>query len=165
MIVLGPPPPPVYPWPIGPAPRYQPVAANRAVLDGKAVGHLRCAGGRRFAVHIELFAHRKVIIVPPGIGVARSGCSYPLRTQTPTGVVDVLAYGRDTLGDLFTVWGRRLGRTQMLSFPGRVSAFVAGKRAPGDPRRIVLTRHAQIVLQVGAYVAPHPTYLFPKGRG
>jgi len=52
-----------------------------------------------------------------------------------------------------------------LSFPGRVSVFVAGKRAAGDPRRIVLTRHAQIVLQVGAYVAPHPTYLFPKGRG
>jgi len=165
VIVLGPPPPPVYPWPIGAGPRYQPPALNRAVLDGEPVGRMRCANGRRFAVHIELFANRKVIIVPPGIGVARSGCSYPLRTQSPTGVVEVLATGRYTLGDLFTVWGRALRRTQLLSFPGRVSVFVGGKPVAGDPRRIVMTRHAQIVLEIGGYVAPHPSYLFPKGRG
>jgi hypothetical protein len=28
-----------------------------------------------------------------------------------------------------------------------------------------LTRHAQIVLETGGYVAPHPSYLFPKGIG
>src|SRR5438045_3808060 len=83
----GSPPPPVYPWPIGPGPRYQPPATNRAVLEGKPVGGMRCASGKRFAVHIELFARRKVIVVPPGIGVARRGCSYPVRTKAPTGVV------------------------------------------------------------------------------
>src|SRR5882672_2100578 len=105
--VIAAPPPPVYPWPIGPGPRYQPPAVNQAVLDGKPAGGMRCANGKRFAVHIELFAHRKVIVVPPGIGVARSGCSYPLRTKAPTGVVDVLTTRRSTLGDLFTIWGRR----------------------------------------------------------
>ena len=162
-MIAAPPPPPVYPWPIGPGPRYQPPAVNRAVLDGKPVGGMRCANGKRFAVHIELFAHRKVIVVPPGIGIARSGCSYPLRTKAPTGVIDVLATRRFTLGDLFTVWGRRLDATQLVSFHGRVSVFVGGKRRSGDPRRIVLTRHAEIVLEVGGYVAPHPSYLFPKG--
>jgi hypothetical protein len=163
--VIAAPPPPVYPWPIGPGPRYQPPAVNQAVLDGKPAGGMRCANGRRFAAHIELFAHRKVIVVPPGIGVARSGCSYPLRTKAPTGVVDVLARGRFTLGDLFTVWGRRLDRTRLLSFSGGVSVFVGARRCVGDPRRIVLRRHAQIVLEVGGYVAPHPSYLFPKGDG
>jgi hypothetical protein len=156
-------PPPVHPWPIGAGLRYHPTAANQAVLEGRPVGRLQCANGRRFAVHIELFAHRQVAIVPPGIGLARSGCSYPLRTKAPTGVVEVLADGRFTLGDLFRVWGRRVDGRHLLSFRGRVSLFVGGKRQTGDPRRLVLTRHAQIVLEVGGYVAPHPSYLFPRG--
>ena len=162
-MIAAQPPPPVYPWPIGAGPRYQPPAANPDVLDGRPVGGMRCTNGKRFSVHVELFAHRKVVVVPPGIGVARSGCSYPLRTNAPTGVVRVAAKGRYTLGDLFTVWGRRLDRSHLVSFRGRVSVFVGGKRRSGDPRRIVLTKHAQIVLELGGYVAPHPSYLFPKG--
>ena len=156
-------PPPVHPWPIGVGPRYQPNAANQSALDGKPVGTMRCANGRRFAVHIELFAHRQVAIVPPGIGIARSGCTYPLRTKAPTGVVEVLATGRFTLGDFFRVWGRRFDATHVLSFRGPVSVFVGGKRRTGDPRELVLTKHAQIVIEVGGYVAPHPSYLFPRG--
>jgi hypothetical protein len=156
-------PPPVHPWPIGAGPRYHPAAANSSVLAGVPVGGLRCASGRRFAVHIELFARRQVMIVPPGIGIARSGCSYPLRTKAPTGVVEVLARGRFTVGDLFRVWGRRLDATRLLSFHGQVSLFVGGKRRSGDPGRLVLTKHAQIVIEIGGYVAPHPSYLFPRG--
>ena len=156
-------PPAVHPWPIGVGPRYQPVAANRRVLAGAPVGDLRCANGRRFAVHVELFALRRVVVVPPGIGIARSGCSYPLRTNAPTGVVEVLRSGTFTLGDLFRVWGRRLEPVRLLSFPGRVSVFVGGRRLTGDPRRLVLTHHSQIVLEVGGHVAPHPAYLFPRG--
>jgi hypothetical protein len=156
-------PPPVHPWPIGAGARYHPTADNQTVLDGSPVGRLRCANGRRFAVHIELFARRQVAIVPPGIGIAGSGCSYPLRTKAPTGVVEVLATGRFTLGDLFHVWGRRFDATHLLSFRGRVSLFVGGRRRTGDPRQLVLTRHAQIVIEVGGYVAPHSSYLFPRG--
>jgi hypothetical protein len=156
-------PPPVHPWAIGVGPRYQPSAANARVLAGTPVGGLRCADGRRFAVHVELFARRRVVLMPPGIGVARSGCSYPVRTSAPTGVVEVLRAGRFTLGDLFRVWGRRLEPVRLLSFPGRVSVFVGGRRFAGDPSGLVLTRHAQIVLEVGGYVAPHPSYLFPRG--
>jgi len=162
-VIAGPAPPPVYPWPIGAGPRYQPPAANPDVLDRRTVGGMRCRNGARFSVHVELFARRKVVVVPPGIGIARSGCSYPLRTKAPTGVVQVATNRRFTLGDLFTVWGRRLDRSHLVSFHGPVSVFVGGKRRSGDPRRIVLTKHAQIVLELGGYVAPHPSYLFPKG--
>lgn len=156
-------PPPVHPWPIGASPAYHPAAANQAVLEGSPVGQLQCANGRRFAVHIELFGRREVAIVPSGIGVAGSGCSYPLRTKAPTGVVEVLASGRFTLGDFFRVWGRRFDGMHLLSFRGRVSLFVGGKRRTGDPRQLVLNKHAQIVIEVGGYVAPHPSYLFPRG--
>jgi hypothetical protein len=156
-------PPPVYPWPIGKGPRYQPAAANRSVTEGRSFGRFTCGNRRTFQVHVELFAMQRVVIVPPRIGVARRGCTYPLHTTTPTGVVDVARAGRWTLGDLFAVWGRRLTRSQLLSFPGRVSVFVGGRRHTGDPGSVVLTPHAEIVVEVGGYVAPHPSYVFPKG--
>ena len=74
-----------------------------------------------------------------------------------------LEAGRWTLGDLFRVWGQRLGKTRLLSFDGPVSVFVDGRRRLGDPRSIVLTRHAEVVLEVGGYLTPHSSYLFPKG--
>ncbi len=146
-------PPPVYPWPIGVGPRYHPVARG-------AIAHCT-SGGRSFQVHIELFARRKVVILPPGIGT----CHDPVRTTAPTGVVHVSAVHRSTLGDLFRVWGRRLSSGAMLSFRGRVSVFVGGRRWRGEPRRVPLTKHAQVVVEIGGYVAPHSTYLFPKGAG
>jgi hypothetical protein len=155
-------PPSVYPRPIGVGPRYHPPAANAAVLNGTPLGRLRCVKGARFAVHVELFARREVAIIPPRVGIARSGCSYPLRTTTPTGVVDVAQAGRWTLGDLFRVWGQRLGKTRLLSFSGPVSVFIDGRRRLGDPGSIVLTRHDEVVLEVGGYLTPHPSYLFPK---
>ena len=146
-------PPPVYPWPIGADPRYHPTAR---------AGIAHCtSGGRSFAVHIELFARRKVVIVPPGVGT----CKDPVRTSAPTGVVHVSASRRSTLGDLFRVWGRPLSSKALLSFRGRVSVFVGGRRWQGDPRRVPLAKHAQVVVEIGGYVTPHSTYLFPKGAG
>jgi hypothetical protein len=147
-------------------PRYQPSADSAIVAAGKPVGGMTCrANGRTFAVHVELFANRKVIVVPRGIGVSPHRCRYPLRTETPTGVVRVDSARPRTLRDLFTVWGRRLGRTRLLSFSGRVSVFVNGRRFRGDPGAVPLTRHLQIVVEVGGYVSPHPRYVFPKGSG
>ena len=159
-------PPPVHPWPIGVGPRYQPTAYHAAVASGRTIEGMRCrSGGRTFAVHIELFANRKVIIVPKGIGVSRRGCTYPLTTTTPTGVVEVKASQPRTLGDLFAVWGRMLNRKRLLSFRGAVSVFVNGVRSHAEPQDIVLTKHVQVVVEVGGYVAPHSHYLFPKGAG
>jgi hypothetical protein len=146
------------------------------VARGLPVGGLRCSAANRarFGVHVELFANRLVVIVPAGIGIApplrqdgayvRGGrCSYPARTREPTGVVEVAGRSRLTLGDLFALWGQPLSPTRLAGFRGQVSAFVAGRRRPGDPRTIPLTRHAQIVLEVGGYVVPHTRFLFRRG--
>lgn len=157
-------PPPVYPWPIGAGARYHPAARTAAVTAGRPVGSLRCGDdGRGFRVHVELFAHRRVAIVPRGIGVAASGCRYPLWTDAPTGVVHI--EGSRRLRDLFAVWGQRLTRGGLLSFRGRVSVFVDGRRVRGEPGDVLLTKHRQIVVELGGYVTPHPRYLFPKGTG
>jgi hypothetical protein len=159
-------PPPVYPWPIGAGARYHPSAQNAALAAGAPVGGMLCrSGGRTFAVHVELFAHRKVIVVPPGIGRSARGCTYPVSTSEPTGVLHVDASAPRTLGDLFRVWGRPLSSSRLLSFRGRVRVYVGGRRVLREPGSIALTKHLQVVVEVGAYVAPHARYLFPKGAG
>ena len=149
----------VHPWPVGPGPRYQPPAGANAV-PGLSCGQQAAS----FRVHVELFVGRKVVIVPAGIGVG-SGCSYPLTTAGPDGVVTV-ARGRSlTVGDLFRVWGQPLGPRSLAGFTSRtpVRAYVAGRLVQGPAASIRLTPHAQIVLELGGYVPPHPFFLFPGG--
>jgi hypothetical protein len=148
------------PTPIGVGPAYRPPAA---ALAGAPVRRMRCvAGGARFGVHLEIFGRRRVVIVPARIGVAR-GCSYPARTREPTGVVEVRRGSRLTLGDLFLLWRQPLSRARVVGFHGRVTAFVGGRLRRGDPRAIRLTRHAEIVLEVGGHVPPHTRYVFRPG--
>ena len=168
-------PPSVHPWPIGVGPGFRLSAAPAAVLAGRPVGPFRCSrGGEWYGAHVELFIRRQVLIVPAGIGVARpwrghlgrltpGGCTYAARTLEPTGVIEVRRGARLTLGDVFRIWGRPLGPNRIAGFHGRVLTFIGGRLHRGDPRSIPLTRHAQIVLELGGYVAPHPRYLFANG--
>jgi hypothetical protein len=125
--------------------------------------------------HIEVFARRRVVIVPAGIGVApplvreagfvhRGRCSYPVRTVEPTGVVEFDGHLRPTVGELFALWGQPLSARRLLSFSGCVHAYVGGKRWRGSPGEIPLRRHSQIVLEVGGYIPPHRSYVFGPGR-
>jgi hypothetical protein len=167
------------PTPIGAGPQFHPSAHNRAVARGLPVGRLRCGSDApRVGVHLEVFARRRVVIVPAGIGIApplrrdgvyvRSGrCSYPVRTREPTGVVELHAGQAVTLGDLFAIWGRPLSTRRLLGFeapPGTtVRVYVNGRLRLGDPRSVSLRAHDQVVLEVGAFVPPHASYRFPKG--
>jgi len=150
--------PSVVPVPIGRGPGYRPAAASRP-----APGFPCSPAGPSFRVHLELFAHRRVVVVPAGIGAGR-GCVRPVRTLAPTGVLEVSRGARLRLGDLFRVWGTQLGPRQLLSFTSKapVRAYVAGRRWRGSPAEIPLTPNAQIVVELGAYVPPHRTYLFPR---
>ena len=165
--------------PIGVGPRYHPAAAPAPVLRGDPVGGLRCrADGPRFGVHVELFAHDRVVVVPAGIGVAAPrrrvgafvhprGCSYAVRTTGPTGVLEIRRRARLTLGRLFAVWGQPLGATRLAGFSTRrsvpVRAYVAGRRWRGPLGAIPLTRHTQIVLELGRFVPPHHSFRFRSG--
>jgi hypothetical protein len=157
------------PTPIGVGPRHHPPAGAHAAAG------LRCSTApvRRAGVHLELFANARVVLVPAGVGIrgplvrdgariVRGRCSFPLRTSEPTGTIEVARGSRVTLGQLFAVWGRPLSRGRLLSFRGQVRVYVAG-RLVRDPRRIPLARHANVVLEVGGYIPPHPRFLFPPG--
>ncbi len=166
------------PPPIPAAAAFHPPLANAEALAGGPVDGMRCAGAtRRFAAHVELFARRAVILLPAGIGLARpllrvgrwlvsARCSYPLRTREPTGVVEVAAGPPRTLGELFALWGQALSARRIAGFTSptaSVRAFVGGRPRPGPPGAIVLSPHAEIVLELDGYVPPHAHYRFPKG--
>jgi hypothetical protein len=168
--------PSLRPTPIGVGAAYRPHAATRAVLEGRRLGRKLTCGdaGTRFGVHLELFAKRRVVIVPAGIGVSGpstrrfgyivpGGCTYPARTLTPTGVIEIRCDARLTLADLFRLWAQPLGRDRLAGFRSSqpVLAFVNGRRWRGPPGAIPLTRHAQIVIEIGGYVPPHAGFLFP----
>jgi hypothetical protein len=157
--------PPV-PTPIGIGPRFQLDAVSPTVRRSAPIGRLHCMRrtGTRTVAHIELFAFRRVLILPAGIGTSPKRCSYAVRTSEPTGVVEFVPRTELTLGDVFDVWGQPLVRARMAGFRGEVRVYIGGRRRRGDPRSVPLTPHAQIVLEVGGYVQPHPFFLFPETR-
>jgi hypothetical protein len=159
--------------PIGRGPRYRPSARS-----GSTPGRCGATLGPRYGVHLELFAADRVVLVAPGIGVRRpwrsvgarithARCYGALATIDPTGVVLVRPDARLTVGDVFGAWGRPLRTSRMLSFRthGRVRAYVDGRRwTRTAPAAIPLSRHAEIVLEIGPYVTPHRSFAFPKGE-
>jgi hypothetical protein len=151
------------PIPIGAGPRYHPPAGAHGTCAPGAL-----AAGRR--VHLELFANRRVIIVPPAVGLrgarleygraVAARCRTRIWTTEPTGVVRFS--GAPRLGDVFRVWGQPLTPRRLLSFRGTVRLYRAGLRVASDPRRLALRDSDQIVIEVGPYVPPHRSYRFPS---
>src|SRR3954454_17644402 len=81
---------------VGPTVRHRPPSLGTRAARARPVEGLRCTRARatRYGVHLELFAGRRVVLIPPGVGIAPprkracayvSGgrCSYPLRTREP----------------------------------------------------------------------------------
>lgn len=141
------------PTPIGKGPRYLPSARHSGFPCRFGGLH---AGPR---VHLELFANRRVVIVPARLGVGERDCHGAAWTLDPTGVVRFRP--GTSLGGVFAIWGRLLRPDRLLSFGGRVSLYVNGHRRGGDARRLVLRAEDEIVLEVRGYVPPHASYRFP----
>jgi hypothetical protein len=127
---------------------------------------------------VEVFAANRVVLVAAAIGtrpprrrssgrITGAGCYGALVTLEPTGVVLARPGVRLTLEDLFRSWGQTLSDHRVASFTapsGRsVRVYVGGHRWPGRAGRVPLTRHAEIVVEVGPYVPPHRAYTFPPG--
>jgi hypothetical protein len=158
--------------PIGHGPRFHPPAR------GPIIGPCLPALGRRFGVHVEVFAANRVVLIAAGIGarpplahsegrIVKARCYGALVTLEPTGVVLVSRDSVLSVGGLFHSWGQPLSAHRLASFnagPGRhVAVFVDGRSWTGSPGSVPLTRHAEIVLEVGPHVPPHRSYTFPPG--
>jgi hypothetical protein len=100
--------------------------------------------------------------------VSRARCYGALVTLDPTGIVLVRPGAGLRVADLFRAWGQRLSDHRLASFGaapgGRVSAYVDGRSWHGAAGVVPLTRHAEIVLEIGPHVPPHRVFRFPRGE-
>ncbi len=142
------------------------------------LGRCRPRLGPRYGAHVELFAANQVVLIAAGIGargplrlsegrIAGARCYGTAVTLEPTGVVLIRAGTRVTLADVFRSWGEPLTAERLAGFSApagsTVRLYVNGRPHPGPVGSLVLTRHAEVVLEVGPYVPPHPAYTFPPG--
>ncbi len=123
--------------------------------------------------HLELFVDGKEVAVPDDIGIdPNGGFISPLHThENGDGVLHVESptEERFSLGQFFGVWGVRLDAKclggECAGHAKQLRTWVNGLPVDGDPTRIVLAEHQQIVIAYGTQAQmPDPvpaTYDFP----
>ena len=136
------------------------VRAQSVVANGETVNGISCDAqeGQRIHIHqrLVILDHGKPVDIPPNVGQpAGKRCIYWLHTHTPDGFIHIEApQDRSfTLGDFFSIWGQPLTKksaaTAHVAKRESQKVWVNGKAYTGDPRKIPLTAHADIVIQVG----------------
>jgi hypothetical protein len=146
----------------------RPTAAQAPLAGamGQTINGISCDAqeGQRIHIHqhLVIFDHGKPLNIPPNVGQpAGRRCIYWLHTHTPDGIIHIEA-PKDrsfTLGDFFKVWGQPISRTQAASAKATAKTplkiWVNGKPYTGDPAKISLLAHTDIVIQAGPpFVTP-----------
>ncbi len=137
-----------------------PVAARADMPNGETVQGIHCdrAEGVAFHIHqhLTLLDRGKPVTIPADIGRPLLGqCFYWLHTHTPDGLIHVESptIRTFTLGEFFAVWGQPLSakRAGPLRAGGGTSLrfYVGGSLYTGDPRKIELAQHSDIVIEAG----------------
>jgi hypothetical protein len=123
--------------------------------------------------HLELFVDGEPVAVPDDIGVGQAFIS-PLHTHAGgDGVLHVESPTATsyTLGQFFAVWGVRLDAKciggKCAGEGKELRTWVNGRPVEGDPTRILLADHQEIVIAYGTPdQMPDPvpsSYAFPEG--
>jgi hypothetical protein len=145
---------------------------NTTPISGQTVANIRCESNEQLAVHyhahIDLLYRGQPATVPAQVGITGS-CLYWMHTHQPTGIVHIeapkgSASRQFTLGDFFDVWGQPLNSKQVATFPklgpgDQLKVWVDGKPYTGDPRKVVLKSHTQVVVEIGPpFTDPPPAF-------
>jgi hypothetical protein len=124
--------------------------------------------------HLDLYVDGRRVTVPAGIGIDETqGFISPLHTHDESGVIhvespDVRTF---TLGQFFAVWGVRLTPRCLGGYCATgskvIRVFADGQRFAGDPRRLPLAEHEEILVAYGTGAQlPRPIparFDFPAG--
>ncbi len=132
---------------------------------GQPVAGISCDAmeGQRIHIHQHLLIldHGHSVPVPYDVGrPAGNQCLYWLHTHTPDGVIHIESPANRTftLGDFFAIWGQPLSTTRAATAfakeGSKLKVWVDGKPYAGDPAKIPLVAHADIVIEAGP---PFPT--------
>jgi hypothetical protein len=125
--------------------------------------------------HLDVFVHGTRVTVPAQIGIDPAGQFIaPLHTHDTSGVLHVESPTERafSVGEFFDVWGVLFTRdcvgSLCTSGDNRLRVYVDGHEATGDPRRLELFSHEEIVVTYGTDAelpSPIPdSYGFPLGE-
>jgi hypothetical protein len=163
-----------------PIPQVPVLQQAQAVHLNQTIDGVKCQSTEKVVFHIHahlvIYVNGKQRQVPYGIGigpplkgqnapagpfVTEGSCFMWMHTHTADGIIHMEAPKQITfnLGQFFDVWGAKLSKTQVGPAKGTVSVLLNGKAYTGDPRAIVLKKHAQIQLMVGKQM-PRQTISF-----
>ncbi|HEY4439091.1 MAG TPA: hypothetical protein VGN14_01485 [Candidatus Elarobacter sp.] len=137
-----------------------PARVLAAAPAGQPVDGIRCDQMEGSVLHIHqhlaIHDHGKSIPIPPDLGRPLLGnCLYWVHTHTPDGIIHVEspAFKTFTLGDVFDIWGEPLTKTDVAGAKTKkgesVVIWVDGQRYAGNPRKIELTNHLDVTIDVG----------------
>jgi hypothetical protein len=137
-----------------------PAPADPAEGESAAGLHAAPSEGlvQHFHVHLDLLVDDQPVPVPANLGIdVRQQLYAELHTHAETGVVHAEAASTATtftLGQLFVEWGVRLDEHHLggLVVGGgkQLRAYVDGRPLVGDPARLRLVDHQEIVLAYGS---------------
>lgn len=137
--------------------------------SGQNIAGISCDAqeGQRIHIHqhLVILDHGKPVAVPADVGRPASGqCLYWLHTHTPDGIVHIEApLNRSfTLGDFFAIWGKPLSKTRAATASAdkgtMLKVWVNGKPFTGDPNKIELLAHSDIVINAGPPFTKLPVF-------
>ena len=127
---------------------------------GQQIDGISCDAmeGQRVHIHqhLAILDHGKPVAIPNNVGrPLMRQCLYWIHTHTPDGIIHIESPNTRvfTLGDFFIIWGQTLSTTQIASAKAdkgaKLKVWVDGKPYTGDPRKIPLGEHTDIVVQAG----------------
>ena len=150
---------------------YKIASRPSGAVAGQPVASINCDSGEQLATHyhahLQILYHGQPVSVPAQIGIT-STCFYWLHTHDTSGIIHIEAPKSEasrgfTLGNFFRIWNQPLSSKQVATFPiggaDQLHVWVDGKPYTGDPSKIVLSSHENVVLDIGPpFTDPPPSY-------
>jgi hypothetical protein len=143
---------------------------------GQPIAGLTCGNiprGFHGHAHLSIILNGRVLAIPKNIGlVAASGtqpaCDYPLHIHELDGKVHMHALTPTvfTLGQLFTIWGQTLSRTNIAGITSLpVVVYITDNNDAsttsiytGDLAAIGFIPHREVTIQIGSQITQIPNY-------
>lgn len=145
--------------------------SSNSTPSGEPVANVNCDSSEQLAthyhVHLDLIYKGQPVKVPANTGVQPT-CLYWMHTHDDSGILHIEAPKKEasrqfTLGEFFKVWGQPLSSKQVATLSvgagEQMKVWVNGQPYSGDPSKIVLKSHEQIVIDIGpAFVESPPDF-------
>ncbi len=156
---------------------YKVASGTNQGVNGQPVANIECNTGEQLATHyhahLEIRYHDTPVPVQAQVGITGS-CFYWLHTHDTAGVIHIEAPKSSssrqfTLGDFFRIWNQPLSSHEVATLKAtggdQVKIWVDGQPYTGDPSKVVLRSHENIVIEIGPpFTDPPPGFTWDNSQ-